>query len=199
MLENLSANKKETIKKFVEEAFEFNQTHNLFVRKNQNEIYKKDVEDCLCLLNEIKKNENIADLGTGGGFPGILLAITFPKNKITLIESSQKKCYFLKKIKHNLKLDNTEIVNEKLSQGNTLETYDVITARAFAKTQKILEITKENLKNGGRYLLLKGKKTTIQEEIKCLEQNQYTFKIKEVKSKVNERNILEIKKLTNFE
>ena len=87
----------EKIKTFINLALEFNQTHNIFVRKNFKEVFEKDIVDCLPVANEIEKSDSVLDLGSGGGFPGILISLLRPKNEVSMVESSSKKCYFLKK------------------------------------------------------------------------------------------------------
>ena len=87
-------------------ALEYNKTHNIFSRETEEEVYKKDVLDCMPLVKKIKNQNTVLDLGSGGGFPGIVLSITKPQNPINLLEGSEKKCYFLKKIKHELSLEN---------------------------------------------------------------------------------------------
>ena len=77
----------------------------------------------------------------------MLLSITNPQNKITLIESSQKKCYFLKSVIHALKLKNTEVINKTLTEKNDFGVFDIITARAFAPIEKIINLTKNNTNN----------------------------------------------------
>ena len=62
-------------KEFINLALEFNKTHNIFVRKDYEEVFQKDVLDCAPLFNMIKEQDSVIDLGSGGGFPGILLAI----------------------------------------------------------------------------------------------------------------------------
>ena len=84
----------EKIEKYIELAIEFNKTHNIFVRKNRQEILDKDIVDCSPLVKLIEPNKSIADLGSGGGLPGLLLSITNPESKVTLLESSQKMLFF---------------------------------------------------------------------------------------------------------
>ena len=92
------------IKTFINLALDFNKTHNIFSRESYDEVYENDILDCKPLIKHIKKNESVLDLGSGGGFPGILLSITRPENKISLLERNNKKCYFLKKVSHELNL-----------------------------------------------------------------------------------------------
>ena len=139
------------------------------------------------------RHKSVLDLGSGGGFPGIILSITKPQNPINLLEGSEKKCYFLKKIKHELSLENANIINQTINQNNTLGTFDVITARAFASTQKILELTQKNTHKKTKYLLLKGKEKTINKELKDIDNTRYKYEIIKQDTSYLERNIILIK------
>ena len=148
----LTENQLKKVNTFIELALEFNKTHNIFVRTNKKDVMQKDINDCLPIINLIKPNNNIADLGSGGGFPGILLSITKPGNKITLIESNNKKCYFLRTVIDKLELKNTEVINQTITKNNNLESFDVITARAFASIEKIINLTQKNNKKETEYI-----------------------------------------------
>jgi len=111
-----------------------------------------------------------------------------------LLEKSQKKCYFLNKTKDALKLKNTKVLKTTISQKNSLEKYSVITARAFSSTKNILDLTKNNLKENGRYLLLKGRAEKIEEEITAINTNNYKYEIIELENKKYERHIVQITK-----
>ena len=193
MHDGFSKEQKIRIKKFIDLAVEFNKTHNIFSRNKERDVYIKDILDCAPLTRHIKTNQTILDLGSGGGFPGILLAITRPNNKVSLVESSKKKGYFLRKTKEGLCLTNVKIINKTINKKNTLGVFDVITARAFANTKKILDITKQNTHPKTKYLLLKGKKTTINKELKDIDNKRYKCEIIKQDSKGFERNIVSIK------
>ena len=190
MHDSLSKTQKEKIKKFIVAALEFNRTHNIFSRKTKEEVYKKDVLDCMPLISNIQDNKSILDLGSGGGFPGIILSITRPRNTISLIESNNKKCYFLRKIKHELALENTNIINQTIEENNTLGLFDVITTRAFANTKKTLKLTQNNAHNKTRYLLLKGKEKTINKELEDIDKKRYKYEIINLDMSFYERNIV---------
>ena len=181
-------------KEFINLALEFNKTHNIFARKDYEEVFQKDVLDCAPLFNMIKEEESVIDLGSGGGFPGILLAISLPNNPISLLESSSKKCYFLKTVIEKLSLKNTTTINQTIKENNNLGVYDVITARAFAPIKKIIKLTKNNTHQKTKHILLKGKKKIIQEELKLINKNQYIYEIINKDTKEYERNIVVIKK-----
>ena len=184
---------KDKINTFINLALEFNKTHNIFSRKEHDEVYKKDILDCEPLVKRIKNNTKILDLGSGGGFPGILLAITKPKNQISLIESSSKKCFFLRSVVDKLALKNTTIINKKIEPNNNIGVFDIITARAFASIDKITKLTKTNRNKDTEYLLLKGKNKTIQEELTDIDKNLYLYEIIKLDTKTHERNMVLIK------
>ena len=184
---------KNKINIFINLALEFNKTHNIFSRKEHDEVYKKDILDCEPLVKRIKNNTKILDLGSGGGFPGILLAITKPKSQISLIESSSKKCFFLRSVVDKLALKNTTIINKKIEPNNNIGVFDIITARAFASIDKITKLTKTNRNKDTEYLLLKGKNKTIQEELTDIDKNLYLYEIIKLDTKTYERNMVLIK------
>ena len=189
---NISKKNEEKITTFIDLALEFNKTHNIFVRKNAKEVVEKDIVDCLPLTSEILDKESVLDLGSGGGFPGILIGILKSNNKVCLVESSSKKCYFLKKTAHELSLKNVFIINSTISKNNNIGKYDIITARAFANTEKIINITKNNTKPSTKYLLLKGTIKKLKEELEVLNTKQLTYEIIKLDNKKAERHLVKI-------
>lgn len=194
MHKNFSKKEKEKIELYVQEALAFNKKHNLFIRANKDEVFEKDILDCVPLVEKIEKESKILDLGSGGGFPGVVLAILRPDCEVHLLEKSQKKCYFLNKTKDTLKLNNIKVLKQTISKNNTLEEYPTITARAFSSTQNILNLTERNLKKNGKYLLLKGRIEKIEEEMAAINTNNYKYEIIELDNKKYERHIVQIKK-----
>jgi 16S rRNA (guanine527-N7)-methyltransferase len=190
-------NKEEADKKieqFVYEALAFNKKHNIFVRKSIEDVYEKDVYDCFPVLKKINNSDNILDLGSGGGFPGIIIAIVKPMCEIHLLEKSKKKCYFLNKTIDLLGLKNAKVLDTVINKNNNLCSYSLITARAFSSTANILKLTQNNLDDGGKYVLLKGKKEKISEELATINTNKYKYEIIKLENKKYERHLVEIKK-----
>ena len=192
-LPDISTKKKKQIQTFIEDALEFNKTHNIFVRKSKEDVYEKDVIDCFPLVEKIKSNKTVLDLGSGGGFPGILLAITKQKNQIFLLERNKKKSYFLKKTIKKLRLTNVFVINKNITKNNTFGKFDIITARAFSNIENILKVTKPNSKTSTKLLLLKGRDEKIKKEIKLLDKNKYLCEIINLKNNTTERNMVIIK------
>ena len=190
-------NKEEADKKIeqlVYEALAFNKKHNIFVRESIEDIYEKDVYDCFPVLKKINNSDNILDLGSGGGFPGIIIAIVKPMCEIHLLEKSKKKCYFLNKTIDLLGLKNAKVLDTVINKNNNLGSYSLITARAFSSTANILKLTQNNLDDGGKYVLLKGKKEKISEELATIDTNKYKYEIIKLENKKYERHLVEIKK-----
>jgi 16S rRNA (guanine527-N7)-methyltransferase len=194
MHKKLSTKENSSINSFIDEALFFNLKHNIFIRHNKEEVFEKDILDCLPLVKNIKPKQKVLDLGSGGGFPGIILAILKPDCEIHLLEKSQKKCYFLNKTKDNLKLKNVSVLKTKIDEKNQLGQYNVITARAFSSTKNILDLTKNNLKKNGKYLLLKGRFEKIEEEMSAINKNNYKYEIIKLENENYERHIVQIKK-----
>jgi len=185
--------KKEKILTFINLALDFNKTHNIFSRSGEQEVFEKDVLDSYPITKFIDNKKTILDLGSGGGFPGLVIAIIKPNNKVYLLESNQKKAYFLRKTIDELNIKNGIVINENITKRNNLGTFDIITARAFAKIGKIIELTRNNLKKETEYLLLKGTLQKIKEELKVLDTNQLTYEIIKQENKKQERHIIKIK------
>lgn len=185
--------KKDLVNKFLEKALKYNQNHNLFNRNNKKEL-QRDVNESLSINPFIKNKLKILDLGSGGGFPGIITAITNPECKIYLLEKNTKKSYFLKKTIIELGLTNAFVIDKRLEQENDLGIFDLITARAFSSTNSILDLTKNNSNKETQYVLLKGTKKTITEELNEINTNNYIYEIINTEEKPKERNIVVIKK-----
>ena len=185
--------KNDIINKFLEKALKYNQTHNLFNRNSKEEL-KKDVNESISINPFITNKSKILDLGSGGGFPGIITAITNPECKIYLLEKNTKKSYFLKKTIIELGLTNAFVIDKRLEQENDLGIFDLITARAFSSTNNILDLTKNNSNKETQYVLLKGTKKTIKEELNEINTNNYIYEIINTEEKPKERNIVVIKK-----
>ena len=185
---------KEKIYQFVNKAIQFNKHHNIFQRTSAEEVLQKDVEESLQINSHISKQDTILDIGSGGGFPGIVIAISNPKTQTHLVESNQKKAYFLKQIKHDLFLDNLTVHNQRIESHNSLGEFSLITARAFATIEKILTLSENNLLQSGKYVLFKGTKNKIEEELTSLNTNKFKYEIIEQDNKEKERHLVVIKK-----
>ena len=138
---------------FVNELLKWNKVHKLTNYKTKEEIYNQ-IEDSLYPIEWVK-GENAIDIGTGAGFPGLILAIATPQIQWYLVEPLKKRYSFLNYIKTLIDLKNVKIIPKRLEESN-LPKVDLITSRAVTKTDTILKISKPFLKKNGKILLYKG-------------------------------------------
>ncbi|MBN1460379.1 MAG: 16S rRNA (guanine(527)-N(7))-methyltransferase RsmG [Armatimonadetes bacterium] len=122
---------------------------------------KHFLDSLVCLLvQEIAAGEHIADIGSGGGFPGLVLAVARPKAGYTLIESNQKRAYFLEEVVHALHLDNVGVVRARAEDAGRdslhREVYDLTLSRAVAPLPVSLEYCLPLTRVGGKCLAMKG-------------------------------------------
>ena len=154
---------KQKIKKYKDLLLQENQKQNLISRKQENNI-DNHIKDCLSVSSHL--SSNIMDLGTGGGLPGIPLAIKDPRKKIYLVEASQKKCSFLLHTKNLLGLENLHVINkrgEDLHLKDFAEDMDIVT-RAFGTAEKTINTTKKLLENPNNQLKLMKTEEALKEE-----------------------------------
>ena len=101
---------------------------------------------------------------------------------------------FLKQNNRLFRVKKRKSFKSVISKNNNLGSYTLITARAFSSTTNILELTQNNLCEGGKYVLLKGKKEKITEELATIDTNKYKYEIIKLENKKYERHLVEIKK-----
>ena len=134
---------------------EYNKVVNLTRITEYNEFYIKHYLDSLIPFKDISlDNKLLFDLGSGAGFPGLVLAIFNPKAKFVLCESIKKKALFLEKIVKELALKNVSIFNERAEKYH--DKVDFITARAVSKVSNILNYVKNITKDRTKIFLYKG-------------------------------------------
>jgi len=175
---------------------ENNKKLNLIGKSTENIIKTRHILDSAQVIDFIDKNSKIcADLGSGAGFPGIVLSILFRERefpiRMDLYEKSQKKCKFLSKVAKKLDL-NVLVLEKNILEQKNLKV-DTIVARAFKPIHSIFEIVKENFKNFENLILFSGKngKQALLDASKVWE-----FEYKERKSVTSDDSlILNIKKI----
>ena len=148
------------LEKYVNYLIEYNEHTNLTAITNKDEIYLKHFYDSLTILKAIDLNEvnTVLDVGTGAGFPGMVLKIFFPHLHVTLLDSNNKKTTFLTNLVQKLELTDIEIVNERSEDyaKNNLDKYDLVTARAVTHLKALSELCLPLVKVNGYFIPLKG-------------------------------------------
>ena len=152
---------------YYEMLYETSKVMNLTTIVELEEAYIKHFYDSLLLSRTVDLTQNIslADVGTGAGFPGLVLKIVYPNLKITLIEPLNKRCKFLQSVIDKLKLKDIVVLNERAENAvkTMRESFDIVTARAVAQLNILSEICVPFVKNNGYFIALKG--ASYQEEI----------------------------------
>ena len=170
LLSNFSNSDKQQIinklQTFVNLVINENQKHNLIGKSTIEKIWTRHIIDSLQLIKYCNDDicRSLVDLGSGAGFPAIVLAITMNKN-IIMVEKSPVKANFLNSVITNLQLDNAKILNKVINKQNIqnlLPENTYITSRAFKSLGEILELINSN-GNVKKLVLLKGK--NFQQEI----------------------------------
>jgi len=163
---------------------EWNQVHNLTGAKTVDAIYV-NIIDSLYPLTFIEKPKTLLDVGTGAGFPGLVLAIALPETEVVLAEPLKKRVSFLKYAAIDLELKNVT-VEAKRVENVEHDAFDLITSRAVTNTKLLLDLTKDISDSKTEYLFYKGSR--VFDEIEDV-QHQLTYDIVQK----NQRNYLYIK------
>jgi 16S rRNA (guanine527-N7)-methyltransferase len=132
----------------------WNKVYNLTSIRDEQEMVSRHLLDSLAITNYIDA-DNLLDVGTGGGLPGIPLAIVKPHMQITLLDSNSKKTRFLQQVKAELNLDNVTVVHSRVEQANVPK-FQVVTARAFATIKEIIDLAGRHCDDAGHLVLMKG-------------------------------------------
>lgn len=163
---NLDNVQKEKLQKFYKILIEENKKINLTRIVEEEEVYLKHFYDSLTIVKEIDltKVNTLCDVGTGAGFPGIVLKICFPNLKITLIDSLQKRVKYLKETIKKLELDNIIAIHSRSEDYK--EQFDVVTARAVANLEKLITWCMHLVKKDGVFIAMKA---NIEQELSIKE------------------------------
>lgn len=157
---NLDENQLTQLEEFYELLIGWNEKINLTTITDKEEVYLKYFYDSLTLVKSINLDQEIylCDVGSGAGFPGIVLKICFPKLKIVLIEALQKRVNYLNDVIQKLKLKDIVAIHTRMEDFSKLneEKFDIITARAVANLNVLLEISVRALKINGQMVFMKA-------------------------------------------
>ena len=144
------------LEKFYELLIDWNNKINLTRIVEKEEVYLKHFYDSLTIVKEVDLNkvETLCDVGTGAGFPGIVLKIFYPHLKITLVESLLKRVNYLNT--SIIELELIDIVAIHARGEDVKEKFDIVTSRAVANIEKLVVYTMHLLNKTGRLVALKG-------------------------------------------
>jgi 16S rRNA (guanine527-N7)-methyltransferase len=147
---------------YIKELKKWNRRINFTALRGEREIAVKHFLDSLTVAPYLQGAKKILDIGTGAGFPGLPLKILSPSIELLLLESSQKKIFFLRHIVRGLKLKGVEIIHGRAQQKEIIEKYarhlDLVLSRALADLPTFLELAIPYTKKGGCILGMRGKR-----------------------------------------
>lgn len=132
----------------------WNKVYNLTSVRDPEQMMARHIIDSLSVLPYISST-SLLDVGTGGGLPGVPVAICQPQTRVTLLDSNSKKTRFLQQVKAELALDNVTVVHGRVEQVS-LPKFAIITARAFASIDDIIQLAGQHCENKGYLVLMKG-------------------------------------------
>jgi len=147
---------------YLQELVAWNARINITAIKTPEAIMAKHFLDSLSTLAHLPEKGRVADVGSGGGFPGIPIKIVRPALQLTLIEAARKKANFLRHIVRSLKLDGVEIWAGRVEHIPAEKQFDCIISRAFADLKKFLRIAAPLVKEQGIVVAMKGRSTAIE-------------------------------------
>jgi len=166
----------EKLQQYADELNRWNKKINL-TSIDEKDFFTHHLLDSLSVIPELK-GTNILDMGTGGGLPGVPLAIVCEDKSFTLLDARNKKIQFLKYIKNTLSLNNIYPIHDRVENHQPQVLYDTIITRAFTSLEKIYQLAKPLITPQGRICAMKGRYPG--EEIEQLDHKQVNYEVKSV-------------------
>ena len=157
----------------------WNSTHNLTAVRNPQAMLTYHLLDSLAVVPYLQKTKNLLDVGSGGGLPGLVLAIVFPDMKVSMIDIVHKKTAFLNQVKIELGLDNVTVYTGRVEELETEEPFDSIISRAFASLNDFVSLSSHLLSVNGLFYAMKG--LIPEDEISTLESGWTVKRIEALK------------------
>jgi 16S rRNA (guanine527-N7)-methyltransferase len=134
----------------------WNKVYNLTAVREPERMVALHILDSLVIQPYVRDAATLLDVGTGGGLPGIPLAITCPNLRVTMLDSLQKKTTFVRQAIGELALKNASVICERVEKFQPQEKFAIVTSRAFAELKDFVEGAAHLLADNGRMLAMKG-------------------------------------------
>lgn len=144
------------VQKYKEHLHKWNKIHNLTGAKDD-ETMERFIYDAVYPVSFLPKIKTLVDIGTGAGFPGMVLAFALPDTEVTLVEPLVKRASFLQFIKADLGLENVTVVKKRIEQMEP-QIFDMITSRAVTDTKMLLKLSENFRDSHSKLLFYKGEK-----------------------------------------
>jgi 16S rRNA (guanine527-N7)-methyltransferase len=152
---NVPAEAQTKLLAYLELLQKWNKVYNLTAVRDPLEMVTLHLLDSLSVLPYVRA-KHLLDVGSGGGLPGIVLAICMPELQVTTIDAVQKKAIFMRQVKGELGLNNLTVVHARVESYQPAEKFEVIISRAFSELALFVNLTKHLLAENGQWLAMKG-------------------------------------------
>ncbi len=152
----LSAKQQDKLLEYLALFTRWNSAYNLSAIRDPGQMLERHIIDSLSVVNLCGEGPLI-DVGSGGGLPGIPLAIVHPERPVTLLDSNGKKTRFLFQVATALPLPNVQVVNERVEEFQPAQKFSAVVSRAFASIGDMVSGSEHLLAPGGRFYAMKGK------------------------------------------
>jgi 16S rRNA (guanine527-N7)-methyltransferase len=133
----------------------WNKVYNLTAVREPLEMVTLHLLDSLSALPHIQA-KSLLDVGSGGGLPGIVLAICLPTLQVTTIDTVQKKAIFMRQVKGEIGLENLTVVHDRVENFKPAEKFEAIISRAFSEIALLIKLTQHLIAKNGQWLAMKG-------------------------------------------
>ncbi|MFC6633854.1 16S rRNA (guanine(527)-N(7))-methyltransferase RsmG [Microbulbifer taiwanensis] len=155
---DLSVGQQDKLLEYLALFARWNAAYNLSAIRDPQQMLERHIIDSLSVVNLCGHDTDpLIDVGSGGGLPGIPLAIVHPERRITLLDSNGKKTRFLFQVASTLPLPNVQVVNERVEEFEPAQKFAGVVSRAFASIEDMVRGSEHLLTRTGRFYAMKGK------------------------------------------
>ena len=188
-LETMTPEQTDRLRLYVDLLKKWQKTINLVGKNTLEDAWERHILDSAQLSTHIPQHATLLDIGSGAGFPGLVLAILRPDISVTLVESDARKCVFMQTVARETHCGNVTVLNERIESVSDQIPYDVMSARALASLEDLLTLSAQKKKKNPALvcLFLKGK--SAEEELSAA-QNRFSFEIAKYPSQTNPESCL---------
>jgi len=152
----LSPHQLNQLMSYLDLLIKWNGVYNLTSVRNPPDMVRQHLLDSLSAAFAFNGAKNVLDVGSGGGLPGVVLAIVYPELQVAMIDTVNKKTAFLQQVKAELELSNVTVFTGRVEQLQVTPLFDVITSRAFSELANFVNWAGHLLEKGGQMIALKG-------------------------------------------
>jgi 16S rRNA (guanine527-N7)-methyltransferase len=170
------------LRDYLDQLARWNVTYNLTGARDPQQLLVHHLADCLAVVPALRDHlagragARVLDVGSGGGLPGVIVAIAAPEVDVTCIDAVAKKAAFVRHVAGALSLPNLHALHARVEQHRPVPPYDVITSRAFGTLADLTALTRQGLAPSGVWMAMKGR--TPDDEIAALPADVEVFHVK---------------------